>query len=114
MTVSKPAVRVPVGAAGLARRVVDLAHLVHVDERVEVGQVDPGEGPAHREALALEALRRGGDRPDRPVDGAHRGPGDAGEGEGVGGDGGHCFSNQHLRVQLLQPSAPVSCSRQEP
>ena len=50
------AVGVPVGAAWLARRVVDLAHLVHVDERVEVGQVDPGEGPAHREALAFEAL----------------------------------------------------------
>ena len=51
------AVGVPVGAPGLARRVVDLAHLVHVDERVEVGQVDAGEGPADREALALEALR---------------------------------------------------------
>ena len=51
------AVRVPVGAPGLARRVVDLAHLVHVDERVEVGEVDAGEGPADGEALALEALR---------------------------------------------------------
>ena len=30
------AVRVPVGALGLVRGVVDLAHLVHVDERVEV------------------------------------------------------------------------------
>ena len=48
------AVRVPVGAPRLAGRVVDLAHLVHVDERVEVGQVDAGEGPADREALALE------------------------------------------------------------
>ena len=47
------AVRVPGGALGLARRVLDLAHLVHVDERVEVGQVDAGEGAADREALAL-------------------------------------------------------------
>ena len=49
------AVRVPVGAARLAGPVVDLAHLVHVDERVEVGQVDAGEGPPDGEALALEA-----------------------------------------------------------
>ena len=39
-------VGVPGGALGLARGVVDLAHLVHVDERVEVGEVDAGEGPA--------------------------------------------------------------------
>ena len=61
------AVRVPVGAPGLARRVVDLAHLVHVDERVEVGAVDAGEGPPDREALALEAARGGGDRADGTV-----------------------------------------------
>ena len=51
------AVRVPGGALGLARRVLHLAHLVHHDERVEVLVVDPGEGAAHREALALEAAR---------------------------------------------------------
>ena len=34
--------------------VVDLAHLVHVHERVEGGQVDPGEGAAYREPLTLE------------------------------------------------------------
>ena len=61
------AVRVPRRALGLARRVVDLAHLVHVDERVEVGQVDAGEGPADGEALALEAARRRGDARDRAV-----------------------------------------------
>ncbi len=52
------AVRVPRRALGLARRVLDLAHLVEVHERVEVGQVDAGERPADREALALEAARR--------------------------------------------------------
>jgi hypothetical protein len=40
---------------GLARGVVDLAHLVHVHERVEGAQV---EGAADREALALEPARR--------------------------------------------------------
>ena len=49
------AVRVPRRALGLARRVLDLAHLVHVDERVEQRQVDAGERAADREALALEA-----------------------------------------------------------
>ena len=63
------AVRVPRRALGLARRVLDLAHLVQVDERVEVGQVDAGEGAADREALALEAARRGGHRAHRAVHG---------------------------------------------
>ena len=52
------AVRVPRRALGLARAVVDLTHLVHVHERVEVGHVDAGEGSANREALAFEAARR--------------------------------------------------------
>ena len=54
----EPAVRVPRRALGLARPVVDLAHLVHVHEGVEVGHVDAGEGTANREALAFEASRR--------------------------------------------------------
>ena len=49
------AVRVPGRALGLAGRVLDLAHLVEVDEGVEVVQRDAGEGAAHGEALALEA-----------------------------------------------------------
>ena len=60
-------VRVPRGALRLARRVLDLAHLVHVDERVEVLQAHPRERAADREALALEARRRGGDLDDWPV-----------------------------------------------
>jgi hypothetical protein len=70
------AVRVPRGALGLARRVLDLAHLVHVDERVEVGQVHAGERAADREALALVARWRGGDLDDRAVPG-RRGLGDS-------------------------------------
>ena len=51
------AVRVPRRALGLAGRVLDLAHLIHVDERVEVGEVDAGERAAHREPFAFEARR---------------------------------------------------------
>ena len=67
------AVRVPRRALRLARRVLDLAHLVEVDERVEVGEVDAGERPADREALALEAARRGGDAADRRAGGRRPG-----------------------------------------
>ena len=81
------AVGVPVGALGLAGRVVDLAHLVHVDERVEVAEVDTGEGPAHGEALALEALRRGRERHDGPITVAHRLLGELRKGQRVSG---HC------------------------
>ena len=66
----EPAVRVPRRALRLARRVLDLAHLVHVDERVEVGQVDAGERAADREPLALEAARRGRHGPDAARAGA--------------------------------------------
>ena len=60
------AVRMPRGALGLTRGVVDLAHLVHVDERVEDGQIHAGEGAAHREAEPLEATGSGGQRADWP------------------------------------------------
>ena len=49
--------RVPRGALGLARRVLHLPHLVHVDERVEVAAIDAGEGPVHREPLTLVSRR---------------------------------------------------------
>ena len=61
------AVRVPRRALGLAGRVLDLTHLVHVDERVEAGRVDAGERAADGEALPLVALRRGGDADRRAV-----------------------------------------------
>ena len=85
------AVRVPRRALRLARRVVDLAHLVHVDERVEVGEVDVGEGAADREALPFQAAP--GDRQalDGPLAGDGRiGVRDAGQdGDVVDGDRGH-------------------------
>ncbi len=55
-------VRVPRRALRLAGRVLDLAHLVHVDERIEVGEIDAGERSADRESLALEAAGRRDDR----------------------------------------------------
>ena len=58
-------VRVPRGALGLTRCVLDLAHLVHVDEGVEIGQVDAGEGTSHGETLPLETARRSRHRTHR-------------------------------------------------
>ncbi len=53
------AMGVPVGPARLAGGVVDLAHLVHVDERVELSEADAGERPSHWKALALGPSRSG-------------------------------------------------------
>jgi hypothetical protein len=78
------AVRMPGRSLRLARRVVHLAHLVHVDERVELPQVDAGECAAHREALALVGRRRCRHRQDRPVltDSRIR-PGDPGQQQNI-------------------------------
>ena len=54
-------VRVPGGALGLTRRVVDLAHLIQMNEGVEVGGRNAGEGATNGEALAFEAARGGRD-----------------------------------------------------
>ena len=56
------AVRMPRGALGLARAVVDLTHLVHVDEGVQVDLIHAGERTADGETLTLETARGGGDR----------------------------------------------------
>jgi hypothetical protein len=68
------AVWMPRGALRLARRVFDLAHLVEVDEWVEVGQIDAGERATDREALPFETARGAGDAADRAL------PGDGGVG----------------------------------
>ena len=84
------AVRVPGRALRLTGRVLHLAHLVHHDERVELGQVDAGERAADREPLPLEALRGGGHLPDRTRLVAQSGLAQAVEnGQVVDGDGGH-------------------------
>ena len=56
----EPAVGMPGGALGLARGVVDLAHLVHMHERVKGAQVHSGEGSTYRKSLALKARGRRG------------------------------------------------------
>ena len=50
----EPAVGMPGRALGLSGRILDLTHLVHVHEGVQAIEPDAGEGPAHRESLALE------------------------------------------------------------
>ena len=81
------AVRVPVGAARLARLVFDLAHLVHVDERVEVGGADAGERAHDGEALAFVPARSGGNRPHGTFGVGRVRRGDARQCQGVCGDG---------------------------
>ncbi len=55
----KAPVRVPGRSLGLARRVLDFAHLIEVDERVELAEIHAGERSAHREPVTLEPARRG-------------------------------------------------------
>ena len=91
-------VRVPRRALGLARRILHLTHLVHVDERVQPPEVHAGERPADREALALEPARGVGPLDHRARHGRECGSRDARQDAGVGhGDGGHedhSFSRQ--------------------
>jgi signal transduction histidine kinase/CheY-like chemotaxis protein len=98
----EPAVRVPRRALGLTRRVLHLAHLVHVDERVQLPQLHAGERPADRETLTLEPGRRGGHRHDRPLsrDGGV-GLGDAGQHQNV--LNGHRWHD----ISSVKPSRPA-------
>ena len=87
-------VRVPRRALGLTWAVLDLTHLIHVDEGVEVGIGDPDEGATDRKALALEAARCGDALDDLAQ---ARGGGvnelDSGQDESVlDGDGRHVVS----------------------
>ena len=67
----------------------------------------PGERAADREALALVARRRGGDGQDGALDVAQAGARDAGEREGVGGDGGHGDLQEERVVACCNdPGAP--------
>src|SRR5207249_7434282 len=63
----EPAVRVPGRALRFARRILHFAHLVHMDERVEVGEVDAGERTPDWKPLTLEAAGCGGDRTNRSL-----------------------------------------------
>ena len=64
--------RVPGCALWLAGRVLHLAHLVQVDERVQLGEIDPRERAPDRETLALEAARGARDAAHRPLAGHDR------------------------------------------
>ena len=57
--------RMPIGAAGFKRRIVDLAHLVHHDERIEIGRRHASKSAAHWKTFAFKTTRRGGDRAHR-------------------------------------------------
>ncbi len=57
--------RMPGSAFRLTRGVLDLPHLVHMDERVESAPVDAGERPANRKPFSLEPLGSGRDRDHR-------------------------------------------------
>jgi len=98
----EPAVRVPRRALGLTRRVLHLAHLVHVDERVQLPQFHAGERPADRETLTLEPGRRGSHRHDRPL-GRDGGVGlrDAGQHQNV--LNGHRWHD----ISSVKPSRPA-------
>ena len=89
----EPAVRVPRRSLRLAGRVLDLAHLVHVDERVEIGEVDTLERAPDGEPLALVALRRRRHRADGTLaHGLRVGLRDARQDRDVGdGDGWHAL-----------------------
>ena len=54
VTVSKPRCGCHAVPSRLTRPVVDLAHLVHVDERIEVGEVHAGERTANGKPFAFE------------------------------------------------------------
>src|SRR5687767_12781542 len=85
-------VRMPRRALGLAGRVLHLAHLIHVDERVEVGEIDAGERAPDREAFSLEATRRGDHGTDRADRGGSLSAGKPLQlGDVVDGDRWHVF-----------------------
>ena len=84
------AVRVPRSPLGFARTVVHLAHLIQVDEGVEIGELDAVKGPTNRKTLTFHPTGCGGDLHDttRAVAGTYRD--DTGEFERVSnGDGRH-------------------------
>src|SRR5206468_3724178 len=64
----EPSVRMPRGPLRLTGPVLHLAHLVHVDEWVQVSLIESIERTPYRKALALDAFRSGGDGKHRTFD----------------------------------------------
>jgi len=100
------AVRVPRGALGLARGVFHLAHLVHVDERVQVAQVHARERAADREPFALKVRWRGRELDDRTVP-FRSGLGHPGQDQEI--LDGYGWHDEHLRgaASVLSGGAPA-------
>src|SRR5438093_13326981 len=59
-------VRMPRGPLRLTGPVLHLAHLVHVDERIQISLIEPIERTPYRKALALDAFWSRSDGEDRP------------------------------------------------
>src|SRR5262245_26048222 len=95
----------PVGAPRFTRLVLDLAHLVHVHERVEVGGAHSGERAHDGKALALVSVRAGGDGADWAFGVGRRGCGDPRKGQCVSGDSRHVVVNR-TAVRLIPRSSP--------
>jgi len=105
------AMRVPGGTLRFPGAVFHLAHLVHVNEGVEVALVEPVKGPPHREALAFDTLRRRRDGEHRALDGAGRvRDRDSRQRQDVvDGDRRHCiFCNRVTRAAIPDASPPGS------
>ena len=97
--------RVPRRALGFAGRVFDLAHLVEVDERIEILERDAGEGAADREPLPFEAVRGVRDAADGSLM-RDRGVwcGDPWQdGDVFDDDGGHGFRAPWVIAMMLLP-----------
>ena len=62
----EPSVRMPRGPLRLTGPVLHLAHLVHMDERIQVSLIEPIERTPHRKALALYAFWSRSDGEDGP------------------------------------------------
>src|SRR5260370_15862399 len=88
------AMRVPCRTLGLAGAVLHLAHLVHVNEGVEVALVEAVKGARDGKALAFDTFGRRGDGEQGTLDGGGRvGVRDAGQRQDVfDGNRGHCIS----------------------
>jgi len=94
-------VRVPRRALRLTGCVLDLPHLVEVDERVEQPLLHAGEGAAYGEALTLEPMRRGRDRDDGTLGGSGSRRRDTGQGQEVVDDyGRHVVENATRRAAI--------------
>src|SRR5688572_25511231 len=60
-------VRMPRGAFGLSRGILDLAHLVEMDEWIELVEGHAGERSPNRKSLAFQSILGGRNRPDRSL-----------------------------------------------